>query len=89
MTDFCPTLFKNEDYFVNFLERNTVIPTAHPKIPTRKITGVIFSPVLGRTFFLPDFGASSSLTEVDDEFDDFGSVWDLDGSGSGFGFGSG
>ena len=88
MTDFCPTLFKNEDYFVNFLERNTVIATAHPKMPTRKITGVIFSPVLGRTFFFPVFGVSS-LTEVDDEFDDFGSVWDLDGSGSGFGFGSG
>ena len=35
-----------------------------------RTTGVIFSPVLGRTFFLPGFGASSSLTEVDDELDD-------------------
>ena len=29
------------------------------------------------------------MTEVDDEFDDFGSVCGLDGSGSGLGFGSG
>ena len=35
-----------------------------------RTTGVIFSPVLGRTFFLPGFGASSSLTEVDDELDE-------------------
>ena len=35
-----------------------------------RTTGVIFSPVLGRTFFLPGFGASSSLTEVDDEVDE-------------------
>ena len=35
-----------------------------------RTTGVILSPVLGRTFFLPGFGASSSLTEVDDEFDE-------------------
>ena len=34
-----------------------------------RTTGVIFSPVLGRTFFLPGFGASS-LTEVDDEVDE-------------------
>ena len=34
-----------------------------------RTTGVIFSPVLGRTFFLPGFGASS-LTEVDDELDE-------------------
>ena len=54
-----------------------------------RTTGVIFSPVLGRTFFLPGFGASSSLTEVDDEFDDLGSGCDLDGSGSRLGFGSG
>lgn len=33
-----------------------------------RTTGVIFSPVLGRTFFLPGFGASSSLTEVEDVF---------------------
>ena len=65
-----------------------------------RTTGVIFSPVLGRTFFLPGFGASSSLTEVDDELDeeleldeddevdDFGSGFGL-GFGSGCGFGSG
>ena len=35
-----------------------------------RTTGVILSPVLGRTFFLPGFGASSSLTEVDDELDE-------------------
>ena len=35
-----------------------------------RTTGVIFSPVLGRTFFLPGFGASSSLTEVEDEVDE-------------------
>ena len=35
-----------------------------------RTTGVIFSPVLGRTFFLPGFSASSSLTEVDDELDE-------------------
>lgn len=35
-----------------------------------RTTGVIFSPVLGRTFFLPGFGASSSLTEVDDDFNE-------------------
>ena len=34
-----------------------------------RTTGFIFSPVLGRTFFLPGFGASS-LTEVDDEVDE-------------------
>ena len=34
-----------------------------------RTTGVIFSPVLGRTFFLPGFGASS-LIEVDDELDE-------------------
>ena len=34
-----------------------------------RTTGVIFSPVLGRTFFLPGFGASSSLTEVDEELE--------------------
>ena len=50
--------FKKQYYFVNFLDRNTVKPTAQPKIPTRMITGVIFSPVLGRTFFLPVFGIS-------------------------------
>ena len=33
-----------------------------------RTTGVIFSPVLGRTFFLPGFGASS-LTEVDEELE--------------------
>lgn len=32
-----------------------------------RTTGVIFSPVLGRTFFLPGFGASS-LTEDEDVF---------------------
>ena len=35
-----------------------------------RTTGVIFSPVLGSTFFLPGFGASSSLIEVDDEVDE-------------------
>ena len=34
-----------------------------------RTTGVIFSPVLGRTFFLPGFGASS-LTEDEDDFDE-------------------
>lgn len=34
-----------------------------------RITGVIFSPVLGRTFFLPGFGASS-LTEDEDDFNE-------------------
>ena len=34
-----------------------------------KTTGVIFSPVLGRTFFLPSFGASS-LTEDEDDFNE-------------------
>ena len=31
-----------------------------------RTTGVIFSPVLGRTFFLPGFGVSS-LTEDEDD----------------------
>ena len=48
-----------------------------------RTTGVIFSPVLGRTFFLPGFGASSSLTEVDevlelDEDDEFDEDDELD-----------
>ena len=34
-----------------------------------RTTGVIFSPVLGRTFFLPGFGASS-LTEDEDDFNE-------------------
>ena len=34
-----------------------------------RTTGVIFSPVLGRTFFLPVFGASS-LTEDEDDFNE-------------------
>ena len=34
-----------------------------------RTTGVIFSPVLGRTFFLPGFGASS-LTEYEDDFNE-------------------
>ena len=34
-----------------------------------RTTGVIFSPVLGRTFFLPGFGASS-LTEDKDDFNE-------------------
>ena len=53
-----------------------------------RTTGVIFSPVLGRTFFLPGFGDSSSLTEVDDELDEDDVVDDF-GSGFGLGFGSG
>ena len=35
-----------------------------------RTTGVIFSPVLGRTFFLPGFGVSSSLTEDEDDFNE-------------------
>ena len=34
-----------------------------------RTTGVIFSPVLGRTFFLPGFGVSS-LTEDEDDFNE-------------------
>lgn len=34
-----------------------------------RTTGDIFSPVLGRTFFLPGFGASS-LTEDEDDFNE-------------------
>ena len=34
-----------------------------------RTTGVVFSPVLGRTFFLPGFGVSS-LTEDEDDFNE-------------------
>ena len=64
---------------VSFLDRNTVKPTAHPKIPTRIITGVIFSPVRGRTFFFPVFGISLLSVVVGSEgFDVVVAVDELD-----------
>ena len=53
----------------SFLTRKTPTDRIARKTPITRTTGVILSPVLGRTFFLPGFGASS-LTEDEDDFNE-------------------